>query len=253
MSTIEFDITDGIALIAINRPERRNAIDRPTADAIRDTVDEIETRDEVAVVILTGNGGFFSAGMDLKAAADGGERPVNERGFGGIAGRPPSTPVIAAVEGHALGGGFELALACDVIVAAEDAVFGLPEVKRGLIAAGGGVLRLPRKIPQSIAMEAAITGEPFSAHRAAELGLVNRVVPSGGALAAARELAAHVAANAPLAVKASKQLIVESADWLTREFFDRQMPIVAPVRDSLDAREGIQAFKKKRAPVWQGR
>ena len=176
---------------------------------------------------------------------------MNVRGFAGLTARPPVKPIIAAVEGKALGGGFELVLACDIVVAAEDAAFGLPEVKRGLVAAAGGVMRLPRRIPLNIAMEVAITGEPFSAQRAAELGLVNRVVRSGEALGAARDLAITVASNAPLAVRASKRLIVESAGWDVGELFDRQNPIVQPVRDSEDAQEGVRAFAEKRRPVWK--
>jgi enoyl-CoA hydratase/carnithine racemase len=251
--SIEFEVSDGVAVITIARPEVRNAIDKATADAIKDAVDEIDARDDITIAILTGAGGFFSAGMDLKSVSAGGERPINERGFAGIASQPPRKPIIAAVEGKALGGGFELALACDIIIAADDVQFGLPEVKRGLVAAAGGVTRLPRRIPQNIAMEAAITGDPISVQKAAEFGLVNQVTPPGETLAAARALAEKVAANAPLAVRASKRLVVESADWDVDDLLDKQQAIVQPIRDSQDAQEGMKAFAEKRPPKWKGK
>jgi enoyl-CoA hydratase/carnithine racemase len=251
--SVDLDVADGIAVVTINRPEVRNAIDKPTADAIRDTMIAVDERDDITIAILTGAGGFFCAGMDLKAVGAGGERPVNERGFAGLVAHPPLKPIIAAVEGKALGGGFELALACDCIVAAEDTQFGLPEVKRGLVAAGGGVLRLHTRIPRNIAMELAITGDPMTSQQAAGWGLVNQIVPAGQTLDAAKALAAKVAANAPLAVKASKSVIVQSGDWNHDELFGHQQPIVQPIRDSADAKEGINAFAEKRAPKWQGR
>jgi enoyl-CoA hydratase/carnithine racemase len=245
---------DGIALLTIDRPRRRNAVDLATARLISAALSELDDDPALRVAVLTGSSGFFSAGMDLAAFAATGERPVDEeRGGFRLVGRPPAKPIIAAVEGPALGGGFEIALACDLIVAGESAVFGLPEVKRGLVAAGGGLLRLPQRIPRNIATEAVLTGRPFAAARCAELGLVNAVVPDGTALAAALELAAEIAANAPLAVRASKGVMTESADWAADEQFAHQEIVIGPVRRSADAREGARAFMEKRAPRWEGR
>jgi enoyl-CoA hydratase/carnithine racemase len=247
------DVSDGIAVITLDRPEVRNAIDRPTAEAIAAALDEMDDRPDVCVGVLTGAGKIFSAGMDLKAFSATGERPVTkDRGGFGIVEGPPAKPLIAAVEGKALGGGFEIALACDLIVAAEDAWFGLPEVKRGLVAAAGGVLRLPRRIPHTVAMELALTGEPVNAHRALELGLINRVVPAGTAVEAARDLAAHITANAPLAVRTAKLLVNHAADWPADEAFARQAPYTDAVRSSKDAAEGARAFVEKRLANWTG-
>jgi len=251
---VTFAAAGGVGVITLDRPDVRNAVDRPTAEAIARALDELDGNDDVTVGVLTGAGGIFSAGMDLKAFSATGERPiVDGRGAFGICERPPEKPLIAAVEGKALGGGFEIALACDCIVAAEDAAFGLPEVKRGLVAAAGGLVRLPRQLPRNLAMELVITGEPMAATRAHELGLVNHLAPHGGALEAALALAARVAPNAPLAVRASKRVVVESAGWPADEQFDRQRPLVAVVRNSDDAKEGARAFVEKRAPAWQGR
>jgi enoyl-CoA hydratase/carnithine racemase len=244
---------DGIAILTIDRASVRNAIDREAAGQIGAAMDELENRDDLVVGVLTGAGGTFSAGMDLKALQATGERPIDEkRGPFGLCERPPSKPLIAAVEGAAYGGGFEIALACDCIVAAEGSRFALPEAKRGLVAAAGGVLRLPRRIPRNVAMEMAITGEPISSGRALELGLVNRVAPPGAALDVALELAHLVAANAPLAVRCSKRLI-DSSDWPEGEMFARQEPLIRAVQESADAREGVQAFVEKRPPEWTGR
>lgn len=246
--------TDGIVVLTIDRPRRRNAVDLATARLIGAALGELDASPGLRAAVLTGSSGFFSAGMDLAAFAETGERPVDEdRGGFGLVGRPPAKPIIAAVEGPALGGGFEIALACDLIVAGESAVFGLPEVKRGLVAAGGGVLRLPQRIPRNIATEAVLTGRPLTAARCAELGLVNAVVRDGGALAAAMDLAAEIAANAPLAVRASKAVMSRSADWPVDEQFARQEVLLDPVRRSADAREGARAFVEKRAPRWEGR
>jgi enoyl-CoA hydratase/carnithine racemase len=251
--TVLFEVAGAIATITLNRPGRRNAIDLPMAEAISAALDEMDARADVTVGVLAAAGTVFSAGMDLKAFSATGQRPLTEaRGAFGITARPPAKPLIAAVEGRALGGGFEIALACDLIVAAKDAQFGLPEVKRGLVAAAGGVLRLPRRIPGAIAKELILTGEPISASRAFDLGLVNRVVPPGTAVAEARELAAAIAANAPLAVRTAKLLVEESARWPLDEAFARQAPHTDRVRSSADAAEGARAFVEKRAPVWTG-
>jgi len=191
--------------------------------------------------------------MDLKAFVRGEHAVVKGRGFAGIVERPPTKPLIAAVEGYALAGGFEIVLACDLVVAAESATFGITEVKRGLVAAGGGLLRLPRRIPYQQAMELALLGNHVPAPRMSELGLVNRLVPDGQALSSARELASELAANGPLALAASKRIIVESADWTEAEAWARQDEIARPIATSADAREGATAFAEKRAPVWQGR
>jgi enoyl-CoA hydratase len=242
----------GIAVITINRPEARNAVNGDVARGIAAAVDEFDDAGDVRVIILTGAGGTFSAGMDLKGFLRGDSPVVAGRGFGGITQRPPAKPMIAAVEGYALAGGFELALSCDLIVATETAKFGLPEVRRGLAAAAGGLLRLPRRLPYHLAMEIVLTGEHFPADRLHQAGLVSRLVGAGQAQAGARELAAQVALGAPLALAASKRVIVESADWHTSEAFARQGEVLGSVFTSADAREGAAAFAEKRAPVWRG-
>jgi enoyl-CoA hydratase/carnithine racemase len=246
------EVDGGIAVITINRPEARNAVNGDVARGIATAVDELDGSSDVRVLILTGAGGTFSAGMDLKGFLAGDSPAVPGRGFGGIAERPPAKPVIAAVEGYALAGGFELALSCDLIVASETAKFGLPEVRRGLVAGAGGLLRLPRRVPYHLAMEIALTGEHFTAARLHEAGLVNRLTDPGQAVAGARELAAQVAQGAPLAIAATKRVIVESADWDSSEAFARQGEVIRPVFTSADAMEGAAAFAQKRAPVWRG-
>ncbi len=245
--------TDGVAIIAIDRPEARNAVNLAVATGIAAALDELDRRDDLVVGVLTGTGGTFCAGMDLKAFLQG-ELPVLPgRGLAGLTEAPPAKPLIAAVEGHVLAGGFEIALACDAIVAADDAVFGLPEVKRGLVAGGGGLLRLPRRLPYHVAMQLALTGEPLTAARAHALGLVNELAPSGGALRAARALASVIAANGPMAVRATKRIVADSGSWPADEVWSRQEAITTPVFASHDAREGAAAFAEKRAPHWQGR
>jgi enoyl-CoA hydratase len=245
---------DGTTLIiTIDRPKARNSVNTAVAEGIAAALDELDGDDALVAGILTGAGGFFSAGMDLKAFLRG-ERPhVGDRGFAGITQRPPSKPLIAAVEGPALAGGCELVLSCDLVVASEEATFGIPEVKRGLAAAAGGLMRLPARIPRTVAMELALTGDPMSAADAHRWGLVNHLTPVGGALEGARELAARIGANGPLAVRASKQVIVESPDWSSQDMWRRQGEILGPVLDSEDAREGAAAFAEKRAPEWKGR
>jgi len=247
------EVDGGIAVITINRPQARNAVNGEVARGIAAAVDELDDAGDVRVLILTGAGGTFSAGMDLKGFLAGDNPTVPGRGFAGLVERPPAKPVIAAVEGYALAGGFEIALSCDLIVASETARFGLPEVRRGLVAGAGGLLRLPRRVPYHLAMEIALTGEHFSAERLHRAGLVASLTGAGEALDGARALAARVAEGAPLALAASKRVIVESADWPAGEAFARQGQVIGPVFTSADAMEGAAAFAEKRAPVWQGR
>src|SRR6516165_4436705 len=249
---VSVEVDGGVAVITINRPEARNAVNEAVARGVAAALDELDPRPDVAALVLTGAGGTFCAGMDLKGFLTGENPAAGGRGFGGITHRPPATPAVAAVEGYALAGGFEIALACDLIVASEEATFGLPEVTRGLVAGAGGLLRLPRRIPYHLAMEIALTGDRFPALRLHAAGLVNRLVPAGTALAEARALAAQIAMNAPLSLAATKRIIVESADWPSDEAFDRQREIVDPVFGSEDAKEGAAAFAAKRPPVWRG-
>lgn len=249
---ISFTVVGEVAIVTINRHEVRNAIDLPTARAFEEAMDRIDTDVDIRAAVLSGSGGIFSAGMDLKAFSVTGERPLTSRGAFGIVARPPVKPLIAAVEGRALGGGFEIALACDLIVAAENSEFGLPEVTRGLVAAAGGVLRLPRRIPRNVAMELVLTGAPMPALRAVQLGLVNQVVVPGTALQSAIALAAAISANAPLAVQTSKFLVDAAADWSADVAFTEQVPYTDKVRNSRDAQEGARAFVAKRTPQWTG-
>jgi enoyl-CoA hydratase len=243
---------DGVLLITLNRPEARNAVNLPVAEGIATAMDQLDADDALAVGILTGAGAGFCAGMDLKAFVTG-QRPwAGDRGFAGIVRRPSRKPLIAAIEGFAVAGGLEIALACDLLVAGSGAKLGIPEVKRSLVAVGGALLRLPRAIPYHVAMEMALTGDPITAERAHELGLVSRVVEPGCAVEAALELAARIAANGPLALAASKRILQGSLEWPSDEFWDRQAPISDPVFASSDAREGAMAFSEKRAPVWTG-
>jgi enoyl-CoA hydratase len=242
-----------VLLITINRPDQRNAVNAAVAAGIGSALDELDGDDGLSVGVLTGAGKGFCAGMDLKAFVAG-ERPhVEGRGFAGIVERPAEKPLIAAVEGFAVAGGLEVALACDLIVASRGARLGIPEVKRSLVAAGGALMRLPRTLPRNLALELALTGEPIQAERGYELGLVNRLTEPGGALEAALELAEVIAANGPLALRATKEILNASADWPDGEFFARQREIADPVMRSEDAREGATAFAEKRPPVWKGR
>ena len=252
MSEVLVDYEDGLIIITINRPEQRNAVNRAVSLAVAAAVDELDARDDLRVGILTGAGGNFCAGMDLKAFLRGEVVRVEGRGLLGIVMTPPRKPLIAAVEGYALAGGCEAMLACDLAVAARDAKFGIPEVKRGLAAGAGGLLRLPRLLPPRIAMELALTGDIMSAERAAEFGLVNTLTDSGGALDEAKRLASRIIANAPLSVAASKRVLVEQQDWSLDEMFERQQAITGPVIASEDAREGAAAFAEKRPANWRG-
>jgi enoyl-CoA hydratase/carnithine racemase len=246
------EVADGIGIITINRPEARNAVNEAVARGVAAAIDEFDSRRDVTSLILTGAGGTFCAGMDLKGFLAGENSMAGGRGFGGITHRPPAKPVIAAVEGYALAGGFEIVLSCDLVVASEEATFGLPEVSRGLVAGAGGLFRLPRRIPYHLAMEIALTGARVPARRLDAAGLVNRLVPAGEALAQARALAAEIGRNAPLSLAATKRIMADSADWPMAEAFDRQDDIVRPVFTSADAMEGAAAFAEKRPPVWRG-
>lgn len=246
------EVTDGALVITINRPSARNAVDLEVAERIESALAELDRRDDLVVGIITGAGGTFSAGMDLKAFVQGVRPATPQGGFAGFVENPPQKPLIAAVEGYALAGGFEITLACDLVVASSAAVFGLPETKRGLVAAAGGLLRLPRLIPERVALEYALTGEHLTADRALELGLINRVTEPGEALAGAFELAGRIVANGPLAVRATKQVVAQARDWSTTEQFDRQRDITGPVFASSDAQEGARAFAEKRTPKWTG-
>jgi enoyl-CoA hydratase len=240
-----------ILIITINRPKAKNAVNSAVANGLAEAVDRLDAEAGLSVGILTGAGGSFCAGMDLKAFARG-ELPIVEGRGMGFTERPPIKPLIAAVEGYALAGGTELALATDLIVASKDSAFGIPEVKRGLVAGGGGLLRLPQRIPSAIAMELALTGENLSAERAHALGMVNVLAEPGTALDAAIALAEKIAANGPLAVAATKRIIVESRAWSPDEFFAEQNKLLMPVFSSNDAKEGAIAFAEKRPAKWTG-
>jgi enoyl-CoA hydratase len=252
-SEVLVDISEGILTITINRPEVRNAVNRAVTVGVAEALDELDRRSDLRVGIITGAGGTFSAGMDLKAYLKGEVTRIEGRGIMGIAQTPPKKPIIAAVEGYALAGGFEAVLACDLLVAGRSAKFGIPEVKRGLAAAAGGLMRLPRLIPPRIAMEAALTGDMLSAERLFHFGLINVLTEDGGSLEAATALARKIIANAPMAVAASKRVIVESRDWSSGEMFELQAAITGHLLGSEDAREGAAAFAEKREPVWKGR
>jgi enoyl-CoA hydratase/carnithine racemase len=241
-----------VLLITLNRPDARNAVNLAVAEQLAGALDALDADPELSVGVLTGAGKGFSAGMDLKAFVAG-ERPhVGDRGFAGITRRAADKPLIAAIEGFAVAGGLEIALSCDLIVAASDARLGIAEVKRGLVAAAGALIRLPKRIPYHAAMELALTGEFIDGARAHQLGLVNRATEPGKALDTALELAEQIAQNAPLALKASKQIVSQAQNWHEQEAWRRQDEISAPVMTSDDAREGATAFAEKRAPEWRG-
>ncbi|CAN7766517.1 crotonase/enoyl-CoA hydratase family protein [Variovorax sp. LjRoot175] len=247
-------IEGSIQIVTINRPAVRNAVNKAVAVGLANALAQLDAQADLHVGIITGAGGNFCAGMDLNAFAQGGSEPVVEGfGFAGLCEAPPKKPLIAAVEGHAVAGGCEIAMACDLIVAGRSASFGLPEVKRGLVASSGGLMRLPHRVPYAVAMEMAITGEPISAAQAHAYGLVNRLVEAGEALDAALRLAEQIDANAPLAVAASKRILASSRTWSDAEMFELQRPIARAVNASADAIEGATAFSEKRKAVWQGR
>jgi enoyl-CoA hydratase len=244
---------DDVLTITINRPAQKNAINRGIAVAVAAAVDLLDSDPALSVGILTGAGGTFSAGMDLKAFANGETPILPGRGFGGLTQAVVNKPLIAAVEGWALGGGFEMALACDLIVAADTAKFGLTEVKRGLIAGEGGVIRLPKRLPYHVALKVLLTGEPISAVDANQYGLVSELTQSGEALTAAQELAKRIAVNAPLALARVKEVVREVQGLKDADAFAVQAEHASSLLNSEDAHEGALAFAEKRAPVWHGR
>ncbi len=243
----------GVLVVTLNRPQAKNAVDTATAEALAAAVDRLEAGDHLRAGVLTGAGGTFCAGMDLKAFLRGETPMLPGRGFGGLTARPARKPMIAAVEGWAVAGGFELVLACDLVVAARTARFGVPEVKRGLVAAAGAAVLLPQRVPRAVALEMLYTGDPIDAERAEALGLVNRLTEEGGALLGALALAGRIAVNGPLAVRVTQQVAREAADWTFDEAWERQDELTRPVFLSHDAQEGSAAFAEKRAPRWTGR
>ena len=244
---------DGVMTITINRPKAKNAINLEVAQGIATAMEELDSSDEIRVAVLTGADNTFCSGMDLRAFVSGEVPFVAGRGFAGLVEQPPKKPLIGAVEGFALAGGFEIALCCDILVAADNSKFGLPEVKRGLAAGAGGLMRAPKQMPPRVAMEMVLTGDFIDARRAYELGLINRIVEPGKALGEALKVAQAISANGPLAVAVSKQVMVESADWTASEAFAKQAPLIMPVHTSEDAKEGAMAFAQKRAPQWKGK
>ena len=245
--------SDGVLTITINRPDQKNAINHDVALGIAAALDQLDADPALSVGVLTGAGGIFSAGMDLKAFAQGQFPSVPGRGFGGLTRAEVRKPLIAAVEGWALGGGFELALACDLIVAAEDAKFGFPEVKWGLVAGEGGLIRLPKRIPYHVAVRVLLTAEPLPATDAEHYGLVNELCAPGTTLRTARELAGRISRNAPLALAAVKEILRATQGLDDAAAFVRQDEITGPLAASEDAHEGARAFAEKRGPVWHGR
>ncbi|MAK98400.1 MAG: enoyl-CoA hydratase [Citromicrobium sp.] len=243
---------DGVLVITINRPEAKNAMNKAAAEGIAAALDRLDAEDDLRVAVLTGAGGTFCSGMDLKGFLRGESPVVEGRGFGGLTQKSSAKPIIAAVEGYALAGGLELMIACDLVVANKDSKFGIPEAKRGLVAAGGGLLRLPDQIPHKVAMELALTGDFIDAARAYDLGLINRVT-DGSAIDGAMELAKSISANGPLAVKVSKKIIEESRGWSLDTRWEEQGKLMPQIFMSEDAREGAAAFAEKRAPNWKGK
>ncbi|NKY57809.1 crotonase/enoyl-CoA hydratase family protein [Nocardia flavorosea] len=238
-------------VITINRPDARNAVNLAVSQGLADAMDELDDSPELSVAVLTGSGGSFCAGMDLEAFAAGEYPYIPCRGMG-FTERPPRKPIIPAVEGFALAGGTELALATDLVVASRSAQFGIPEVKRGLVAGGGGLLRLQQRIPYQKALELALTGENFTAEQGATLGFVNVLAEPGEALTEALRLADRITANGPLAVAVTKEILVKSRYWSEDEMWQKQMELLAPVFASKDAQEGAKAFAEKPTPEWTG-
>ena len=249
--SVKSDTQGAVLCISIHRPSVRNAYNREVAELVSEALDRLETDDGLQVGILHGAGGVFSSGMDLKAFVDGEVPAVGDHGLLGLVRRRRTKPLIAAVDGYAIAAGFEVALACDLIVAARDARFSLPEVTHGLVAAGGALKNLPARVPFGVAAEMALTGGPLSAQRAAELGLVVRLAEPGEALVAALRLAGEIAANEPHAIRATKAILDRQRDWTSDEFWARQDEIVAPLESSDAPTEGATAFLEKRRPRWR--
>jgi enoyl-CoA hydratase len=253
MAVVEFERRDHIALLTLNRPEARNAISPEVSQTMAALLDEIEADTDLRAVVLTGRGEVFSAGADLKVVAQGNANDIarGKGGFAGVVTRDFPKPLIAAVNGPALAGGFEIVLSCDLVVAADTARFGIPEVKRGLMAAAGGLIRLPKRVPLAIALELAMTGDPIDAPRALQLGLVNRVVAGDEVIDTAIALAERIGENSPIAVRNSRRLVREAAELTEEQGWQRTIELMMPVFETGDAIEGATAFAEKRPPVWR--
>ena len=253
MTVVEFETRNNVAILTLNRPEARNAISPEVSQTMAAHLDTIEADPALRIVVITGRGEVFSAGADLKVVAQGNANEIarGKGGFAGVVTRDFPKPIIAAVNGPALAGGFEIVLACDLVVAADTARFGIPETKRGLMAAAGGLIRLPKRVPLAIALELAMTGDPIDAQRALQLGLVNRVVPAGQVMDEALALADRIGENSPAAVRASRQLVREAGELTEAEGWKRTIELMMPVFESGDAVEGATAFAEKRPPVWK--
>ena len=252
---VEYVKKGNVAVITMNRPEARNAINGEMASTMEAAIDQMENDPEVWVGILTAVGKAFCAGADLKeiSAGNGGALSTKKGGFAGIARRERTKPLIAAITGSALAGGTEIALSCDMIIAADDTNFGLPEVKRSLVAGAGGLFRLPRQVGKAVALEAILTGDPLSSQRAYELGMVNKVVPEAQVMDEAMKLAARITANAPLAVKASRAVALDAMTKTDDELWKASGVAFASLVNTEDYKEGPRAFIEKRPPVWKGK
>ncbi len=245
---------NGVAIVTLNRPDQRNAINPAVCDALRDAFDRAEGDKYVRVAILTGAGKLFCAGMDLKAFAEGAGDKIlfGKYGFAGFVNRPRTKPVIAAVEGAALAGGFEMMLTCDMAIAGQSAQFALPEVRIGLIPGAGGAIRLPHYIPRALANELLLTGKPYGADQMAQWGVLNKVTPDGEALTAAKALASEIAQNAPLAVRGTLEIATRAYEEMDIAQWPSNDQIIGKIGNSADAAEGARAFIEKRPPVWKG-